>query len=312
MSKIDIVADELICLLENGSITVEEALNVIDKLILTDIALAERIISEIKRNTNLSGNVLVSYLSNKIREKKFFDGMSDVDREKYLRYLEMGRAALKTKNSDKAFSIFSEGYLMTKHPVFKYYMGKSAFYQGKLEHSTRFFYQYLMLGSEKLGKANLYLLAAARKRQDLREKSYRMALLYYAPKIFDSERAFDDLLANLDNPPNRNRIFPENIIVTRNSSNCFLEEKLVVEEKNDSDITVEMFSGLDEELFDNFHSFGFEEQMRIIRELYLNGNIFGADRLMLEVETSAIGNPKRQRVIKQEKVKDRFMSKIKK
>lgn len=233
MERIDIISKELINALENRTISIIEVLNSIDKLVLTDIDLAEKLIKEIKKNTDLSGNIMVNYISNKIKEKRIYNDMSDETKKIYELYLKNGIYALARRDYSLALETFSEGLELTKHPIFKYYMGKSAFFQGELEQSSKYLHEYISSGSEKFSEANLYLWTSAKKRGRVRERVYRMAILYHTPKIFDSEKAYNGILNSLSNEPNRERVLPYyfNIIKNVDTENLSENDTLTNEEK---------------------------------------------------------------------------------
>lgn len=215
MDNMDIVVEEFMDSLERRVITIEEALNNIDKLVFTNIDLAEKLVRELREKTNLKGNVMVNYIANKIREKRFHDGMSDETRAKYEECLVAGQRALKNKNYNKALRVFSEGFQEIGHPLFMYYIGKSLFYLGENDKAADFFHKYIDMGSMNYGKANLYLYGLANKRGRARERRYRAALLYYAPTIFDSEEAYDTLVKKFKTPPNRERVLPSTVFIRR-------------------------------------------------------------------------------------------------
>lgn len=209
--------EEFMGLLECRVITIEEALNSIDKLIFTDMDLAEGIVRELRKRTNLKGNVMVNYLANKIKEKRFDDEMSDEVRARYEELMETGVRALKNKNYNKAYETFSSGFKEIPHPLFMYYMGKSLFHLRESEKAVDCFHKYIDMGSMNYGKTNLYLYGLAKSRGRMREKRYRAALLYHAPLIFDSEEAFEPLVKCFETPPSRERVLPSTVMIKKDN-----------------------------------------------------------------------------------------------
>ena len=148
MNNYEFIVDEFFNALQSRVITIEEALNNIDKLIETNIDLAEVLVKKMRRRTDIGGTVTVNYLANKISEKRFDLGMSPEVRSKYEDYMKVGKQALKNKSFQKANRVFSEAYDEIGHPLFMYYMGKSLFYLNEHEKATDCFHKYISMGSE--------------------------------------------------------------------------------------------------------------------------------------------------------------------
>lgn len=293
--------------LEGNVITFDEALNQIDKMIDTNPTLANCLLTELKKETKQHNNVFVKYLNCKIRDKRRDKSMSEEKRQEYESFLEQGRIALKSKHYDKAHEIFLEAFERTRLPIFKYYLGKTCFYSNKLDQAADYFNHYITLGSENFAKANLYLWSIAKKTYKAKSRDYRMAILYYLPKVFESEPSFDDLISRLTFIPNRERVLPSSLKVSEKISctpSVAVQSQKETPKKMLSTETTPQKSYVEEEQEDkyaDFYSFDFEDQMDIVHQLYLRGNILEADRLLKKAETSAAGNRKRQKAIKEEK-----------
>ena len=218
MENNELVVEEFFSLLQSRVITIEEALNNIDKLIETNIDLAEALVKEMRRRTDIGGTVTVNYLANKISEKRFDLGLSSEVRTKYDEYMKVGKQALKNKSFQKANRVFNEAYNEIGHPLFMYYIGKSLFYLNSHEEATDCFHKYISMGSKNFGKTNMYLYGLARMRGRERERRYRAALLYHFPFIFDSEEHRDSLVRFFKTPPSRERVLPS-CVTFKNSDN---------------------------------------------------------------------------------------------
>ena len=221
MENNELVVEEFFSSLQSRVITIEEALNNIDKLIEINIDLAEVLVKEMRRRTDIGGTVTVNYLANKISEKRFDLGMSPEIRTKYEDYMKVGKQALKNKSFQKANRVFSEAYDEIGHPLFMYYKGKSLFYLNEHEKATDCFHEYISTGSKNFGKSNMYLYGLARIRGRERERRYRAALLYHFPFIFDSEEHRDSLVRFFKTPPSRERILPSSVSVKNIDNSSF-------------------------------------------------------------------------------------------
>ena len=221
MNNYEFIVDEFFNALQSRVITIEEALNNIDKLIETNIDLAEVLVKEMRRRTDIGGTVTVNYLANKISEKRFDLGMSPEVRARYDEYMRVGKQALKNKSFQKAKRVFSEAYDEIAHPLFMYYKGKSSFYLKEHDEAVDCFHKYISMGSENFGKSNMYLYGLARIRGRERERRYRAALLYHFPFIFDSEEHRDSLVRFFKTPPSRERILPSCITFKNSDESSF-------------------------------------------------------------------------------------------
>ena len=290
--------------LKNKLLTFDEMLNYIDKLSENDPNLAEKLLNEIKKKTKQSNNTFVRYLSNKIKDKKRERKMPPEQKHEIEEYINLGRNALKEEDYEKAYEIFRNAYEATKQPIFKYYLGKTCYYKRNLSLAATHLNDYINVSSENYSKANLYLWVIAKRTHKPQRRDYRIAILYYLPKVFESERSYDDLLSEITEIPNADLVFPSNALLSKKITASKIPEKnenksqpIISHEREPKLVKLET----EEEKYADFYSFSFEEQMNIIRECYQAGNIFIADQLLKKAETAASGNKKREKAIKQEK-----------
>ncbi len=105
---------------------------------------------------------------------KKYRGLDENTRIQIQKQLEKGKKAYQNHETEKALSLFQEGYLAYLDPIFLYYIGKMYYKQKKYEEAEPYLLQYLNEGVEKGAKACLYLVGIAKRKQD-----FTMMQTYY-------------------------------------------------------------------------------------------------------------------------------------
>ncbi len=135
----------------------KELFMIIEKEISNDLEFAKRLLKLVDRKKY---STEYNYLIGMIMEEETYSNYDDKTREKYDKYLELGRTALKEEDYSKAYNYFSTGYDVTKNNVFCYYMGK-ALYKGDSKRASHpYFEKYTRFGGYKVPKALLYLMTS--------------------------------------------------------------------------------------------------------------------------------------------------------
>lgn len=277
------LAQEMLSALETGSISVIELLQEIDLLAKKDSLQAEQLLIAIKEKTNLTDNILVKYLHNKIREERQNLTMSDEEKAINDKYLDVGRNYFKSKQYEEALRTFKTAYHDTNNSIFLYYLGKTYFRMSNMTLSYKYFTSYIDMGYENFTKACFYLWVQFRNGCKSRHiKNFYQAVIYYIPEIFSDEEPFSYI--NKMTPPGLELILPTEVEVkttcwqqmdgAKKETTC-QKQANDVEQKNEEEKT-SLFSQIisennEEARLGLFCSLDFYDRLSIIEKMYSIG-----------------------------------------
>ncbi len=159
----------------------------------------------------------------------------------------LGKKHLEESNFPEAIKVFESGFYLNNNPIFLYYLGKTLYKENLYAQSQNLFLHYLEHGTLKSDKAYLYLSAIMLKMHKIKKHEKYVNQSNFVSKMLSNE-------------------------IYIYSKNNILEEDNHNREK-----------GIDNEtLFENSLN-NYDE----IRQLYINGDIKKADRLLKELETKS-------------------------
>jgi len=231
----------------NRLVDIKEILRNIDILCDKDPNIAKEKLQTLKETRYLRGYSLqIKYLENKIKEKQLYNNLSDKKKEYYNICIENGRKAYKEGNYEEALVCYKTGAIVTKHPIFNYYIGKIYYKKHKIRQAKEKLLEYERVGGEKLSKTYLYLshIYNVMRKKEEKRKAY----------------------LNL-----------EKIETTYNMNN-FLKFKA---SKKQNCIDMDEFDFFEEETKTNFG-----REIERIKKLYIRGNTKQADKLLTQLEIS--------------------------
>lgn len=298
------LTQEMLLALETGSISVVELLQEIDALAKKDSIQAEELLVTLKESTNLSYNILVKYLHNKIREERQNVEISEEEKTIRDEYLDAGRNYLKSKQYEEALKTFKKAYSDTNNSIFLYYLGKTYFRMNKMTLATEYFFNYIDNGYENFVKANFYLWVQSKRCNNRRARKYRQAIVYYIPEIFPDEETFSTIRTK-NWQPELGLIVPSRIEV---KTTCLQQIDHKGQKEDEEDNNAKMFRELMSETEEEarrklFGTLDFYYKLSMIDKMYSEGNFLVGDNFLQQVLPSAMNNPKRQKQINQLKVK---------
>lgn len=238
-------------------VDIKEILRNIDALYYKDLTLAREKLEMLKESKESKEYSLeIKYLENKIKEKQLYNNLSDKRKEYYNFYVESGRKACREKNYQEALVCYEAGQYATKHPIFNYYIGKIYFYKNRYKEAEEKLLQYIEDGGSKLSKAYLYL-------------SY----IYNAMGLFK-----DKIKANL-NCSKLNKVYTIDSI------------------KSDFELKKQVDDNINEfDFFEDNEKIRFNKELKRIKELYIQGNVKQADKLLTQLEKNTTDNKDKEKI----------------
>lgn len=245
----------------NNYIDSKKALNMIDKVINRDPAVASLLLDKVVehyRDVN-DTDIEVDYLRNKIKEEKQYLFLSSSDKNVYDTSIEKARVEYDEKEYDNALNYYQAAALITEHPIFDYYMGKVLYKMGKLDEAYEYMQKYESHGGKKELHSLLYL-----KVMELKMKKHKMAY-------------------SRDNKSNKL------VNYFQSNSNWHTTRKKQVSKKDltiNKTISNKMRDNDGQLILGNFNDYSFDDKLLIIRELYQDNQISLADSLMNKLEKS--------------------------
>ena len=155
----------------NNYVNANKALNMIDKLVDKDPVVAEILLDKMSkhyRSVN-EDSVEVSYLRNKINERKKYTNLSESSKNIYNICIIEGRKEFDRKEYYNSLIYYQVAAIVTEHPIFNYYIGEVLYKVGKLDEAYKYMMDYEACGGEKELPSLLYLNAI-----DERKKRHKL------------------------------------------------------------------------------------------------------------------------------------------
>lgn len=245
----------------NNYIDSKKALNMVDKVISKDPAVASLLLDKVVENyADVNGtSIEVNYLRNKINEEKHYLFLSPPDKQVYDICIRKGREEYDKREYDNALNYYQAAALITEHPIFDYYIGKILYKMGKMDKAYEYMQKYENHGGKKELHSLLYL-----KVMDSRMKRFIMAY---------SRDSKSNKLANY----------------FKSNSDWHVTKKKQVPKR---DLTIDktdlykIRNNDGQSILGNFNDYSFNDKLLIIRELYQDNQIGLADSLMNKLEKS--------------------------
>lgn len=248
----------------NNYVSPKKALNMIDKLVSRDPVVAGILLGKFSEHyPDVSkDSVEVSYLRNKINEKKQYIFLSQSDKTIYDMCITKGREEYDKKEYYNALNYYQAAALVTEHPIFSYYIGKILYKIGKLDESYEYMRSYEARGGEKELHSLLYLRTI-----DAKMKRRRLAN--------ERENKSDKLVNYFQS--NRNWCTNRKKQVSKQDLNINRIDLKKVK-FNDGDLFGEQSNLI------NLNDICFEDKLSIIKQLYQGDQIDLADFLASKIE----------------------------
>lgn len=110
-----------------------------------------------KINFNKRDSDIEKFFRNTINNEKKLNDLNNDSMEVYNKAIYIGHNYYVSGYLFDAYDVYMWGYYLTKMPVFIYYMAKMLYKNRNYEEAKEYFMEYILVGSEKLSKAYLYL-----------------------------------------------------------------------------------------------------------------------------------------------------------
>lgn len=245
----------------NNYIYSKKVLNMVDKVISRDPAVASLLLDKVVENyADVNGtSIEVNYLRNKINEEKHYLFLSPPDKQVYDICIRKGREEYDKKEYDNALNYYQAAALITEHPIFDYYIGKILYKMGKMDKAYEYMQKYEKHGGKKELHSLLYL-----KVMDFRMKRIMMAY----SRDSKSNKLVNYFQSNSDwHTTRKKQVSKKDLTINKTISNKMRD--------NDGQL-----------ILGNFNDYSFDDKLLIIRELYQDNQISLADSLMNKLEKS--------------------------
>jgi len=153
---------------------------------------------------NKNNKIFIDTLYKAINNQIEFNKLSEKEVENYKIAIEEGHKYYRERNLEYAYYMYTFGEYTTENSIFLYYMGKILFKLKRYDEALEYLKQYVTIGTDKLGKAYLYLTAIYESKRNYKKAIYYSEIVEKLDKIFatgyemyyicDRENLDEDLL----------------------------------------------------------------------------------------------------------------------
>lgn len=151
-----------------------------------------------------------------IIEQTHINNLSDEEKDVYNEAVLKGREVYHSNKLEEAFDYYTWGLLVTRAPIFYYYIGKILYKLGRFKEAREYFENYIIRGVIKIDKAYLYLSKIAEKYGKKKKSVDYSKYVGYANDVLNKIFDFNSIYETSDDFDSVKEIASKRIYVSEN------------------------------------------------------------------------------------------------
>lgn len=252
--------------LEKSIVSKKQIMIEIEKLIDTDLERAKILLSLFTDKEYIEE---IFYLKSRVLEKETYLSYDEETKNNYHKFLNAGKAALKAKKYEEAFSYFQTGMNKTRDNIFNYYIGKNFYKAGYFIEARAHLEEYIRNGGSKYSKALFYLILHASMKKEARKFNTYNKKMRIINNLTSSGFAYSKKKSN-----------------QRKCNPSFKKRANQIEKKESTDVmtTPDFEKGKNTLSIENYYEYDIDSKIELIKKLFQAGKNDVASNLLEELK----------------------------